>query len=75
MPDNFNENDLKAKQVELINIRIRLKAITKNRDEKSFSEKQELKTTKSSEQWIMIKVIEKYLMIMAILDFTCQIIA
>jgi hypothetical protein len=42
---------------------------------KTFEEKQEEKQAKAKDSWIMIKVMEKYLLYFALFDFTCQIIS
>lgn len=56
-------------------MKITLESEKKKNNMKTFEEKLDDKSVKANQNWIMIKVIEKYLLYFAVLDFTCQIIA
>jgi hypothetical protein len=56
-------------------MKITLESEKKKNNMKTFEEKLDDKSVKANQNWIMIKVIEKYLLYFAVLDFTRQIIA
>jgi len=75
LPDSTTEDEFKNLKNKLTSLRLKLKQLNRSEAQKTFAEKQEQKKNLAQKQWIMIKTIEKHLMLFACFDFVCQIIA
>ena len=69
----MDERQLKEMQLMLARLKTQLETEKKQNAMKTFEEKRDEKAAKAQESWPMIRVIERYLLLFAIVDFTCQI--
>jgi hypothetical protein len=74
-PARFDEEEFKHMQANLLKMKFQLKNKKKANSQKTFEEKRDEKAAKAQENWVMISVFEKQLMIFACLDFLLQIVA
>lgn len=62
-------------KIEKINQDLREIKQSETKSKKTFEQKQDEKIKKAESQWKIIMIIKRYLLIYALLDFSCQIIA
>jgi len=62
-------------KIEKINQDLREIKQAETKSKKTYEQKQDEKIKKAESQWKIIRMIKRYLLIYALLDFSCQIIA